>query len=97
VRTARYLAQQDLHSSASRVGAEGVVGVEIRQHQREYEVEMQNGVKRTDIIFSFLTIGTAVARLKEPRPLNVPKLVMPLSGRGQSRIRPANEFEGGSE
>ncbi|HEV3311029.1 MAG TPA: heavy metal-binding domain-containing protein [Chloroflexota bacterium] len=94
IRAARYIAQQGMHNSAGRVGADGVVGVTIERHQREHEVEMQDDTRRTDMIFTFLTMGTAVARLKIARPQSTPKLVVPLSGRGLSRIRPSAEFQG---
>jgi uncharacterized protein YbjQ (UPF0145 family) len=92
VRTARHFAQRNLHSEASLLGAEGVVGVSIEQRQNEHEVEMQNEMKRTDIIFTFLTLGTAIARLKHPRPQAGVKMIKPLSGRGMSRPKSQSQL-----
>jgi len=85
IHNARSLAQQKLHAAAARLGAEGVVGVTIQRRQREHEVELQNEMKRTDMVFTFLTAGTAVARLKTARPQTGVRMVIPLSGRGISR------------
>lgn len=90
---ARHIAQSRLHSAGAQMGAQGIVGVTIERKQREREVELQNETKRTDMIFTFLTIGTAVARLKSPRPATSVQMVMPLFGRGLSRIKGQSELE----
>jgi uncharacterized protein YbjQ (UPF0145 family) len=92
VRHARYLAQRNLQSEASILGAEGVVGVTIDQRQEDREVEMQNEVTRTDMIFTFLTMGTAISRLKHPRPEYAIKTIKPLSGRGMSRPKSQSQL-----
>lgn len=93
VAEARYLAQSDMHESAGRLGAEGVVGVTIDRRQSEREVELQNETKRTDMIFTFLTSGTAVAPLKNARQGTRVDMVMPLSGRGLSRTKGHSELQ----
>jgi uncharacterized protein YbjQ (UPF0145 family) len=85
VRRARGMAQSRLQNASEALGATGVVGVSITQRQHDREVEMGEDLKRTDIIFTFLTLGTAIAPLKHGRPEANVKGVMPLSGRGLSR------------
>lgn len=92
VRSAREMAQRNLHSEAQMLGAEGVVGVEIEQRQREREVEMGNETTRTDIIFTFLAMGTAIAKLKHARPPTAVKFVKPLAGRGMSRPKSQSQL-----
>lgn len=66
---ARALAMRRAQQQAHEVGAHGIVGVQIEQHQHEHEVD-QNG-KRTDLIVELHVLGTAVVELKpagEPPP-----------------------------
>jgi len=59
---ARALAVQRAEQQAHHVGAHGLVGVQIEQHQHEHEVD-QNG-KRTDLIVELHVLGTAVVELR---------------------------------
>lgn len=66
---ARALAMRRAQQQAHEVGAHGLVGVQIEQHQHEREVD-QNG-KRTDLIVEFHVLGTAIVELTpdgEPPP-----------------------------
>ena len=58
---ARAMAMRRAQQQAHDVGAHGIVGVQIEQHQHEHEVE-QNG-KRTDLIVELHVLGTAVVEL----------------------------------
>ncbi len=58
--TARHLAAGDMAYEAQQLGASGIVGVTIKQHQSEYEIESYGG-RRTDMIFTFQMLGTAIA------------------------------------
>jgi uncharacterized protein YbjQ (UPF0145 family) len=62
---ARALAMQRAQQQAHALGAHGLVGVQIEQHQHEHEVD-QNG-KRTDLIVELHVLGTAVVELKPDR------------------------------
>jgi uncharacterized protein YbjQ (UPF0145 family) len=84
IRTARSIAQTHLHRSAESLGAEGVVGVDISQRQHDYEID-RGGITRTDIIFTYLMLGTAIAPLKHARSPHKVSAVMAMSGRGLSR------------
>lgn len=57
---ARHTAMGHVWSQAQRLGAAGVVGTEIEQSEDEYEVELGNDQKRTDMIFTFHAMGTAI-------------------------------------
>ncbi|HZT95780.1 MAG TPA: heavy metal-binding domain-containing protein [Chloroflexota bacterium] len=59
--TARQLAAGDMADEGKRMHASGIVGVTIQQHQSEYEVEAYGG-RRTDMIFTFHLLGTAIVR-----------------------------------
>jgi uncharacterized protein YbjQ (UPF0145 family) len=61
---ARHLAMGRVYNDARRLNALGVVGTEIEQDQDEYEVDLGNDQERTDMIFTFHAIGTAVAELR---------------------------------
>ena len=66
---ARALAMRRAQQQAHEVGAHGLVGVQIEQHQHEREVD-QSG-KRTDLIVEFHVLGTAIVELTpdgEPPP-----------------------------
>ncbi len=61
--TARHLASSHVNREAGGLGARGVVGVKIEQEAREHEVDTGNDTKRTDMIFTFSALGTAVAEI----------------------------------
>ncbi len=65
---ARQRALLRLTRQAHQAGGQGIVGVQIEQHQQEHEVE-QNG-KRTDLIVTLHAVGTAIVELRqtEERP-----------------------------
>jgi uncharacterized protein YbjQ (UPF0145 family) len=58
---ARANAMRRLERQAHQLGAHGIVGVQLDQHQAEREVD-QNG-KRTDLIVTLHVIGTAIVEL----------------------------------
>ncbi len=73
--TARAIAMARVSSEAREHGASGIVGVVIEQEQEEYEVNQGNNSSRTDMIFTFHVIGTAVIeRDVSRRPLVQPVL-----------------------
>jgi len=57
---ARRTAMRGVAAQAAAVGADGVVGVRIRQHVRGQRVARQMGVETEDIIVTMHVIGTAV-------------------------------------
>jgi uncharacterized protein YbjQ (UPF0145 family) len=59
---ARERALMRLTRQAHQAGGQGVVGVQIEQHQEEHEVD-QNG-KRTDLIVTMHAVGTAIVELR---------------------------------
>ena len=63
---ARANAVRRLERQAHELGADGVVGVTLEQHQQEREVE-QNG-SRTDLIVTLHVLGTAVVELPRTDP-----------------------------
>jgi uncharacterized protein YbjQ (UPF0145 family) len=60
---ARHLAMRRVQNEGHRLNCSGVVGVEIEQSEEEYEVELPNDRHRTDMIFTFHVIGTAITPL----------------------------------
>ncbi|MBV9281798.1 MAG: heavy metal-binding domain-containing protein [Chloroflexi bacterium] len=60
---ARHLAMRHVRSQAEDLQAKGIVGMEIEQAEREYEVNLGNDQERTDMIFTFHAIGTAITEL----------------------------------
>lgn len=66
--SARHLAMGRLQAAAQHLRAQGVVGVSITQSQQEYEIETGGG-HRTDMIFTFHVIGTAIAALEREESL----------------------------
>jgi len=62
---ARDFAMRRAQQQAHEVGAHGLVGVQIEQHQHEHEVD-QNG-KRTDLIVELHVLGTAIVELRPDR------------------------------
>ena len=63
--TARHIAMNALHRQAAQLGAHGIVGMEIEQEEEEYEVDLGNDRERTDMIFTFHAMGTAIAAASE--------------------------------
>lgn len=64
---------------AHELGAQGLLGVQIEHAQREHEVDLGGGARRTDLIFTFHVLATAVtelARSDEEPPVYV---AVPLS------------------
>ena len=59
--TARHIAMSHAYRQASAQGAAGIVGTEIEDEAEEYEVDLGNDRTRTDMIFTFHVMGTAVA------------------------------------
>jgi uncharacterized protein YbjQ (UPF0145 family) len=57
---ARHLATRHLHEGGARLGAWGVVGMTIDQEEEEIEVSGSNDNERTDMVFTFHSIGTAI-------------------------------------
>ena len=57
---ARHIATGQIHSQAAHLGAKGVVGMQIEQREEEHEVSLGNDQERTDMIFTFHAIGTAI-------------------------------------
>jgi uncharacterized protein YbjQ (UPF0145 family) len=62
---ARHLAMGRIHQQSNHLGAHGVVGVEIEQDQEEHEVDLGNDQERTDMIFTFHAIGTAISAVRD--------------------------------
>ncbi len=60
---ARNIAIAQLRDQAVHLGGVGVVGMQIEQSEEEYEVRLPNDQERTDMIFTFHTIGTAIGNL----------------------------------
>jgi uncharacterized protein YbjQ (UPF0145 family) len=58
--TARHLAVGRVRSDAHTLGAHGVVGVTIDSSEQEHEVDLGNDQERTDMIFTFHALGTAI-------------------------------------
>jgi uncharacterized protein YbjQ (UPF0145 family) len=76
---ARSQAMQRAGKQAHELGANGLLGVQIDHSQREHEVDLGGGAKRTDLIFTFHVLATAVselARTAEEPPVYV---AVPLS------------------
>ena len=63
--TARHLASSHVTREATQLGASGVVGVTIEQDGREHEVDTANDTKRSDMIFTFQALGTAIAPIPD--------------------------------
>lgn len=63
--SAREIALANLQQEAIRAGGEGVVGVELSQHIRPYEVD-SGGSKRRDLIVTFEILGTAIRATERP-------------------------------
>jgi len=57
--TTRHLAMTQMNNEASRVSAEGIVGVTIEKSIQTREVEVNNAPRR-DLIVEFTALGTAI-------------------------------------
>jgi uncharacterized protein YbjQ (UPF0145 family) len=57
---ARHIATRHLHQGGQHLKAHGVVGTVIEQEEEEVEVSGSNDQERTDMVFTFHAIGTAV-------------------------------------
>lgn len=68
---ARNLAMGQLWQQARGLGATGVVGTVIEQSEEEYEVQLGNDQERTDMIFTFHAMGTAIAETEEAQIPNL--------------------------
>jgi uncharacterized protein YbjQ (UPF0145 family) len=60
VYAARHLASRYLHEDAERLSCSGIVGMVIDQEAEEVEVSSGNNNERTDMVFTFHAMGTAV-------------------------------------
>jgi uncharacterized protein YbjQ (UPF0145 family) len=65
---ARGIAMGLVGRQAGAMGANGVVGMEIEQEEEEYEVDLGNDQERTDMIFTFHAIGTAIQEVQPQLP-----------------------------
>lgn len=72
---ARHAAMSRVHDQARALQGGGIVGVAIEQDQEEYEVKLANDQERTDMIFTFHIIGTAVAEWAPERSMPVRPVV----------------------
>ncbi len=61
-------------TQAERLGAGGMVGVQIDHDIHTREVD-QNNSKRTDLVITFHVLGTAIAPHGEHRPLD-PQMIV---------------------
>lgn len=61
--TARHIAMSQIREQAASLGGSGVVGMQIEQSEEEHEVKLGNDQERTDMIFTFHTIGTAISEI----------------------------------
>lgn len=82
VYNARALAMSRMEAEARTVGASGVVGADVEVQMEVREID-QNNSKRTDIVYHFTAIGTAIAPYAVPGHARVPALpvgmALPLS------------------
>jgi uncharacterized protein YbjQ (UPF0145 family) len=65
VYAARNQAMLRASRQAHELGGHGLLGVQIEHSQREHEVDMGGGAKRTDLIFTFHVLATAVNQLAQ--------------------------------
>jgi uncharacterized protein YbjQ (UPF0145 family) len=75
---ARHMATRHLHEGSAHLHASGVVGMTIEQEQEEIEVSGSNDNERTDMIFTFHTIGTAVVERNDNQAVPPVKSVVDL-------------------
>lgn len=57
---ARHIAMGYVWRQAHTLGADGIVGMELEQEVEEREVDLGNDQERTDMIFTFHAMGTAI-------------------------------------
>ncbi|HZU11986.1 MAG TPA: heavy metal-binding domain-containing protein [Chloroflexota bacterium] len=77
LRVAQHRASTRAYDESRRLGATGIVGMRIEQEQAEYETEINEGQKVTDMIFSAHTLGTAIAQVADrPVPATTPVVVL---------------------
>jgi uncharacterized protein YbjQ (UPF0145 family) len=62
--SARHISMMRIQQQSRHLGAFGVVGMEIDQEEEEYEVELSDDTERTDMIFTFHALGTAIGELE---------------------------------
>jgi uncharacterized protein YbjQ (UPF0145 family) len=65
VYAARNQAMLRASRQAHELGAHGLLGVQIEHSQREHELDMGGGAKRTDLIVTFHVLATAVNQLAQ--------------------------------
>lgn len=87
---ARHLAMSRVREQAQGSGAQGIVGMDIEQREREHEVELGNDQKRKDMIVTFHVMGTA---LKEMVP-KIPAIHPVLDLRAESSGASGNQLRG---
>ena len=68
---ARHLATRAIHRQAADLAAEGIVGMVIEQEQEEFEVSGGNDQERTDYLFTFQAIGTAIVQMWQRDKLSI--------------------------
>lgn len=64
---ARHLAMSHVYEQGRELRCAGIVGMEIEQDEEEREVETSNDTERTDMIFTFHAMGTAITELQGAR------------------------------
>lgn len=62
---ARHIATSRMHQQDAARRSEGIVGMQIEEESEEYEVDMGNDNTRTDMIFTFHAMGTAVMEIAD--------------------------------
>jgi uncharacterized protein YbjQ (UPF0145 family) len=62
---ARHAAMRHVNGQAADLGADGIVGMTIEQSEEEREIEIGENQRRTDMIFTFHAIGTAIAQVAD--------------------------------
>jgi uncharacterized protein YbjQ (UPF0145 family) len=75
VYTAREIALEGFQREAEAVGADGVVGVDLRHEVRTRESGSESN-RRTDLIITFEVLGTAIRTVREPGLAVMPTIPM---------------------
>ena len=65
---ARRLAVQRATRQARELGAAGLLGVSIESAQREHEVDLGGGARRTDLVLTYHVLATAVVQVADEEP-----------------------------
>jgi uncharacterized protein YbjQ (UPF0145 family) len=65
---ARHITMSNIHAQPVARQSEGIVGMRIEQESEEHEVEVGNDNTRTDMIFTFHAMGTAIGELANHPP-----------------------------